>query len=562
MARTPTRWNRFAAPFAAATALSFAHVGFAEKPIQVAAPKATAAVDNPYLNKELRPTTVAEEPQSSRREPITYQNPFANLSKSPPIDPTLRPGPVSRWQRPILPRESASVLKESPAGSVSTSKRVKLSWDELNPTDPIIRTGPPKIAQPKSVVDGEGAQQPAAGPGTSTSTDAKTVDEVANGTNKQGRVSSAFTLNAPLQTPAEESIPADLVSSVADTPSNWLAQAQQAATSASSIEDLAAVVDLCERGIKGTPKAGELASLRSLAAWAHNRRGELLADDQRADEALKDFQVAIAMDANCSLAIHNRAVTLAQRNQFAAALRDFNRVIELNPGLGVAYRNRAELLAALGRTEEAVADYTRALDSMPEDAAMFRARSHAYQRLGDFAHAATDLTRAIDLAPKDPDGFTQRGNLAAEQGKFEQAQEDFRRAIEIDSNWGDAYRSLAWLQATCPDRKLRNPEEALKRAEQAAKLSLPDDYLVLDTLAAAHAAAGKFEQAVELQQKCVAAAPPQATDSLRQRLSLYERKQPFLTQANNASPVRTASHEAGTKTKGPRKSPAPRQKSR
>src|SRR5207302_9569176 len=96
-------------------------------------------------------------------------------------------------------------------------------------------------------------------------------------------------------------------------------------------------------------------SLRRLAAWAHNRRGELESDAGRNDESLNDFQVAISLDPNCSLAIHNRAVTLAQQNQFAASLRDFNRVIELNPGLAVAYRNRAELLAALGRMEEAVA---------------------------------------------------------------------------------------------------------------------------------------------------------------------------------------------------------------
>ena len=109
------------------------------------------------------------------------------------------------------------------------------------------------------------------------------------------------------------------------------------------------------------------------------------------------------MDPNCSLAIHNRAVTFAQRNQFAAALRDFNRVIELNPGLAVAYRNRAELLAALGRMEEAVADYNQAIASCPKMRHCFRARAHAYQRLGDFTHATADINRAIQIAPHDPE---------------------------------------------------------------------------------------------------------------------------------------------------------------
>ena len=144
---------------------------------------------------------------------------------------------------------------------------------------------------------------------------------------------------------------------------------------------------------------------------------------------------------------------------------------------------------------------------MPDDATLLRARAHAYQRLGDFTHAAADIDRAIEFAPHDPDALTQRGNLAAEQGKFEQAQEDFRQAIAIDPNWAEAYRSLAWLQATCPDRQFRNPQQAIAAAEQAAQLSPPDDYLILDTLAAAHACGGQFDQAVQFEEKALAAAP-------------------------------------------------------
>src|SRR2546423_5302275 len=109
----------------------------------------------------------------------------------------------------------------------------------------------------------------------------------------------------------------------------------------------------------------------------------------------------------------------------------------------------------------------------------------------------------MDLSPHDAETITQRGNLAAEQGDYDRAMADFRKALAIDANWADAYRSQAWLAATCPDPKFHNPQVALDAAEHAAKLSPGDDYLILDTLAAARASAGQFKQAVEAQEKAL-----------------------------------------------------------
>jgi tetratricopeptide (TPR) repeat protein len=284
--------------------------------------------------------------------------------------------------------------------------------------------------------------------------------------------------------------------------------------------------------------------LRRLAGWAHNRCGELQIEQGLAAEATKNFQIAIALDPNCSLAIHNRAVTLAQQNESEAALRDFNRVIELNPGLAVAYRNRAELLASLGRFNEAVLDYARAIDGLPESAELYRGRGIAHQRLGSFDEAAADFDRSLKLAPDDADTYTQRGNLAAERGDFEPAVNDLQRAIAIDPNWAEAYRSLAWLHATCPDARYRDPQQAIAAAEEAAKLSPPTDCFALDALAAAHASAGNFEEAARIAQQAIASAPPDYAELLRQRLALYEQGQPFTSSTPGS--VRAASHETAT----------------
>ena len=153
------------------------------------------------------------------------------------------------------------------------------------------------------------------------------------------------------------------------------------------------------------------------------------------------------------------------------------------------------------------------------------------------------MDQAIQLAPDHPDAFTQRGNIAAEQGNFDQALGDFRRALAADAQWAEAYRSLAWLQATCPNPRYRDAEQAIAAAQQAQQLSPPDDCFVLEALAAAHAsAAAHLTKPSTFKQQAIAAAPPDFAEPLRQRLALYQQKQPFLNEP--ATEIRAATHDS------------------
>jgi tetratricopeptide (TPR) repeat protein len=530
-------------------------------------------VDNPFLSappqsqpplqSSSKSQTVSEPHQKSHRRAIAYQNPFAAASKAPPIDTSLRPGPISRWRHPVIPGQEASgvktVLLSTPAGE--PERRI---WDLLPPaedlrsraasrspeTDPTfysrltmaqnaIQLTPQPLTQPTWLTEFDESALSLPTPkrvdtavlhsplNTPTYANQTAAQSPASHIERAEQVNRAFALDTIDTTLAEAEVPPSIISDCVDTAVDWLEQAQHAAKDANTPEELLSIVEFCDRGLRSMPDEKQLAALRRLSAWAHNRRGELLADADRSDDALRDFQAAISLDPTCSLAIHNRAVTLAQQNQFDAALRDFNRVIELNPGLAVAYRNRAELLAAIGRMEEALSDYNQALESLPNDAQLYRDRAYVFQRLGEFSKSMADFNRALELAPDDPDTMTQRGNLAAEQGNYEQAVTDFQQALAKDPNWGEAHRSLAWLAATCPNPNFQNPHEAIAGAERAAKLTSGNDYLIFDTLAAAHASAGHFDRANGFQQKALACAPPEVVPALRERLALYQHGRAF-----------------------------------
>jgi tetratricopeptide (TPR) repeat protein len=547
-------------------------------------------IDNPFigaqptaqsptkLKSSSKSQTVSEPQQKTHRRTIAYQNPFTAASKSPPVDTSLRPGPISRWRHPVIPGQESSAIKSAMLAAPA-DEPVRRTWDQLPPaedlrnqaasrgpeTDPTfyarltaapnaIQFNPKPLTQPKWLTEFD---ESILRESTQAQVDLAIFDSPLNAPNfasqtgsrspgshieRSEQVNRAFSLDAIDASLARTDVSPSIISDCVETPAGWLEQAQHAARNANSPDELSSVLEFCDHGLRSGPDEKLSTSLRRLSAWAHNRRGELLADADRTDDALGDFQAAISLDPTCSLAFHNRAVTFAQQNQFDAALRDFNRVIELNPGLAVAYRNRAELLAALGRLEEAVGDYNQALESLPNDAQLYRGRAYAYQQLGDFSKSATDFDRALEIAPNDPDTMTQRGNLLAEQGNFVPAIADFRKALAIDPHWAEAHRSLAWLHATCPDPDFQDPRAAIEAAEQAAQLATPNDYLTLDTLAAAHASARNFDKAKQVQLQAIANAPPEAIAPLKQRLSLYRGGQVFRN-VSTPAPKRGATDE-------------------
>lgn len=532
-------------------------------------------IDNPFVAAKSQPATntqssqpqpAADKSQPSQRRQVTYQNPFSATSKAPPVDTSLRPGPISRWRHPDPPASKSPIKSALMATPQSEPERRK--WDvlppaedlrtrsDVNETDPTfysrltktpgIQFNTKPLTQPNWLTEFDEAVAAKSNPVPVASAvfDAE-INQPAFATpvsasvpdtsfERMQRVSSAFELESLYIEPAAAEVSPSIISDIADTPEGWLEQAQNAATKSSTPDELSAVVELCDRGLRGRPDVKLTLSLRRLAAWAHNRRGEMLAESDQIDEALNDFQLAISLDPSCSLAIHNRAVTLAQQNQFAAALRDFNRVIDLNPGLAVAYQNRAELLCVLERTQDAITDYNHAIESLPNDAHLYRARAYAHQRVGDLQSALADFNRAIEIAPNDPDCYTQRGNLAAEQSNYGQAIGDFRRALAKDPNWAEAHRSLAWLLATCPNPDFQNSQQAMDAAEQALKLAPANNYLILDTLAASCASAGDFAKAIEIQKAALSNAPPELAPPLEQRLALYRSGQPFRSAATPA----------------------------
>jgi hypothetical protein len=108
----------------------------------------------------------------------------------------------------------------------------------------------------------------------------------------------------------------------------------------------------------------------------------------------------------------------------------------------------------------------------------------------------------------------------------------YRKAAEQ----GEAYaqNGLAWALATSPDGAIRNGKEAVQWATKACESAKWTNIFNIGTLAAAHAEAGDFGDAVKYAKMAIKNADP-AKDAdfikgAEDRLKLYKDRQPYREQ--------------------------------
>jgi tetratricopeptide (TPR) repeat protein len=114
-------------------------------------------------------------------------------------------------------------------------------------------------------------------------------------------------------------------------------------------------------------------------------------------------------------------------------------------------------------------------------------------------------------------------------GQYSNAVETLRQTLSLNPKNPRTYNSLAWIKATCPDASIRNGAEAVAAATKACELADWKNWRFIDTLAAAHAADGNFNRAVEMQEQALRTGNPTESEkkAMRERLALYKQSQPF-----------------------------------
>ncbi len=249
----------------------------------------------------------------------------------------------------------------------------------------------------------------------------------------------------------------------------------------------------------------------------------------------------------------------------AAAIEHYERALELNPRFLTTHLNLGIALGRLGRYDEALEHLALALALDPDNARTTVRVARVLSLLGDTERAERYFTRAVELDPTLAAAHFEWGLSLAGRGELERAIERFRSAVELDPShywahyqWGralerlgrieeelsqlraaietgpayaPAYDALALLLASYGDPRLRDGSEAVRLARIACGETGQLEPRYLETLAAAYAEIGRFDDARDTAERAAELARERGdtalTREIESHLALYRSELPL-----------------------------------
>jgi tetratricopeptide (TPR) repeat protein len=266
------------------------------------------------------------------------------------------------------------------------------------------------------------------------------------------------------------------------------------------------------------------------SANAHGGLGNALFQKGRMDEAIVEYQKALAIKPNFAEAHNNLGYCFLQIGRMDEAIIQYHEALVLQPKSADACERFGDALFQKGHMDEAIIQYQKALEIKPDFAEAHNNLGYSLLQIGRVDEAIVHYRKAIELQPRFVQAYNNLGNAFRQKRMAAEAMACFQKAIELQPQFIPALKNLVWMLATWPEPSVRNGGKAVALAGQANRFSKDKDPLVLRTLAAAYAEAGRFPEAVATAKQALALAVTQSntglTNVLQTEIGLYQTHSP------------------------------------
>ena len=272
--------------------------------------------------------------------------------------------------------------------------------------------------------------------------------------------------------------------------------------------------------------------LPALTFYSQVNDAEDLAAKGQLDEAIAEWEKALAIEPENGRAHNNLGVLLARQGRYAEAIPHYEEALKLDPQYFAIHHNLGRALAAVGRLDEAIAHLETALEHSPDRADVHQSLGQALMGKGRLTDALPHFESAARLDPGLADAHYYLGLcLYFARGDAVTALAQWREALRLAPDSLGALSRTARVLAVSPDAALRNGAEAVELARRAAGLSKENDPAILDTLAAALAEQGDYAEAVVTARRALDLATRQhnspLAEQLREAIETYEARHPW-----------------------------------
>ena len=231
------------------------------------------------------------------------------------------------------------------------------------------------------------------------------------------------------------------------------------------------------------------------------------------DKALAVLAEGLKVDPKHKQCLRNRLVIYTQLGQWENALEDCTRLVELTPWDADTWSERSGIYRQLKKPHAALADLAKAVEvARPElIPGLLSSRASLFVETDQWFQAVHAYSEILRLQPERTDILRLRSQAYRRLGMWQNAVADETRAVEryelyarnlprdlppgAAQSLSDQRVALAWLLATCPDPRHRDPRRAVTLVQNLVE-GQPRNPRCEETLGVAHYRAGNWNDAL------------------------------------------------------------------
>ncbi len=196
-------------------------------------------------------------------------------------------------------------------------------------------------------------------------------------------------------------------------------------------------------------------------------RGLVKEKNQNVVGALADYQLALSINPEHSLARHNLGVLRAANGQTEDSEKLLIESIERNPNIPYPHAQLAYYKYNRGDFKGALDEYNLAISIDSTDVEYVLNRGLVKEKLKDYEGSLSDFTKAISLKSDYESAWFNRGNVLTKLNRLQEAIEDYTLAVFYDPSYAAAYYNRALNR-----NKLGMTNEACKDLKKAEELGM------------------------------------------------------------------------------------------
>jgi tetratricopeptide (TPR) repeat protein len=271
-------------------------------------------------------------------------------------------------------------------------------------------------------------------------------------------------------------------------------------------------------------------------AEAHINLGNVLLRKGSVDDAIAHYEQALRIKPQLSGLYYNLGNALIRKGRVNDAIRHYRQALQIDPEFADAHNNLGNALLQQRNVDDAITHLRMALQLKPDYAEAWYGLGKAQLQKGNMDEAIDCHRQALQLRPDYTEVHNNVGLVLVQKGRVDEAIVHYEKALEIEPDNPQTLNNLAWVRAAAAKSTFRDGAEAVRLAERACRVTNSRVPVMIGTLAAAYAEAGRFDEAVAAAEKArdlaLALGQREVAEKNEELIKLFKTAQPYHEQAH------------------------------